>query len=447
MNLAEIKEKQSKLIQRCQEIIEICKKECRNMTEEEEKEYNDNKEEAEKLKEEAKSCEEEEKKSCDEKEDCKEEPRNDEEPMEPEKEPEKQDDKQEKEPENKEEKENRSINTMEKKFSILKAIRDVAENRGLDAVALGVKGEAVDQFNKAGLSYGGQIQLPIDELRSAITVTSEGDDIVATDIYNILEPLRAKNVLVQAGAKFLTGLVGDVQVPVMTGANVTWEAENADAQDGAGAFTNIKMSPKRLTAYIDISKQFIAQDGIGAENLIRQDLVNAINSKLEATILGNENGSATQPAGIFAGKNLPAITDFKGITTLEAGVEEANIFGEMKYIVAPSAKGALRAMPKGTKLINPVMENGTIDGTPVLSTSNVKKDYMVYGDFSNLAIGSWGAVDLTVDPYTQAGKGMIRLVINAYFDAVVLRKEAFAFATTGEAVNASATTSKAVNVG
>lgn len=434
MNLAEIKEKQSKLIQRCQEIIELCKKECRNMTEEEEKEYNDNKEEAEKLKEEAKSNEEEEKKSNEEPKDGPEEPRNDEPTDEPEKQDEPEDNKPEEKKEEKDEKENRSNITMEKKFSILKAIRDVAENRGLDAVANGVKDEAISQFNKAGLSFGGQIQLPIDEFRSAITVNAEGEDVVATDIYNILEPLRAKNVLVQAGAKFLTGLVGDVQVPVMTGANVTWEAETADAKDGAGAFTNIKMSPKRLTAYIDISKQFIAQDGIGAENLIRQDLVNAINSKLEATILGDVAKTTTQPGGIFAGKSLPKVEDFKGITALEAGVEEANIFGEMKYIVAPSAKGALRAMPKGTKLINPVMENGTIDGTPVLSTSNVKKNYMVYGDFSNLAIGSWGAVDLTVDPYTQAGKGMIRLVINAYFDAVVLRPEAFGFATTGDAV-------------
>ncbi len=49
-------------------------------------------------------------------------------------------------------------------------------------------------------------------------------------------------------------------------------------------------------------------------------------------------------------------------------------------------------------LINPVMEGGMIDGTEVLSTSNVPANKLVYGDFSNLAIGSWGAVDLTVDP-------------------------------------------------
>jgi hypothetical protein len=33
--------------------------------------------------------------------------------------------------------------------------------------------------------------------------------------------------------------------------------------------------------------------------------------------------------------------------------------------------------------------------------------------------------DLTVDPFTQAPNGMIRLVINAYFDAKPRRTEAF----------------------
>ena len=56
-------------------------------------------------------------------------------------------------------------------------------------------------------------------------------------------------------------------------------------------------------------------------------------------------------------------------------------------------------------------------------------EVFIYGDFSNLAIGQWGGIDLTVDPYTKAAAGQVRLVINAYFDAKVLRPEAFAFGT------------------
>ena len=42
-----------------------------------------------------------------------------------------------------------------------------------------------------------------------------------------------------------------------------------------------------------------------------------------------------------------------------------------------------------------------------------------------MVIGQWGGIDLTVDPYTQAAKGKVRLVINAYFDAKPRRAEAF----------------------
>ena len=94
-------------------------------------------------------------------------------------------------------------------------------------------------------------------------------------------------------------------------------------------------------------------------------------------------------------------------------------------------KADLRAMPKSSKNTQLVMEGGQIDGTPAICTSNVKTaGSFVYGDFSNLAVASWGNIDITVDEYTQAINGCVRLVINAYFDAEVLRPEAFVFGKT-----------------
>jgi HK97 family phage major capsid protein len=174
------------------------------------------------------------------------------------------------------------------------------------------------------------------------------------------------------------------------------------------------------------------QDAIGIEQMIRQDIVNAINSKLEATILGAAAGSSTQPKGIFNGVTYTTVGDMEDIAGLEATVEAANVLGECKYILAPSAKAALRAKAKGENVAESLYNNGEIDGTKALSTSHVAANKLVYGDFSNLAIGQWGPIDLTVDNYTQAVNGCVRLVINAYFDAAVLRSEAFAFGQTAE---------------
>lgn len=404
LNSLEITDKKEQLKLRCKEIISTCKLEIREMTEDEEKEFNDAKESIKLLNE---QLEELHKRLAE----YESEPIEDEEEIE----------------ENKRYKTTNISTNMNTNFRLVKAINDIANNRSLDNIASAVINKGTEEMRKSGLSYGGQIQLPVEELR-AITVAAEGEDVVATDLYSIIEPLRAKNVLVNAGAKFLTNLVGDVQVPVMGASNVSWEGEIADAKDGAGAFSNVKLQPKRLTAYIDISKQFLAQDSLSAEALIRQDLINAINSKLEATILGSESG-ANQPTGLFNGITATSVTDFAGVCNLEAAIEDANVVGECKYVMSNKAKAAFRNMAKSTKSTQLVMEGGMIDGTPVLNTSNVEGKNFIYGDFSNLAIGQWGGIDLTVDPYTKAASGQVRLVVNAYFDAKVLRPEAFAFGT------------------
>ena len=338
------------------------------------------------------------------------------------------------EPQKEEEKEEKNItrhNIMEKQFSLLRTIRAIANNQKLDELDAAVINAGQNEFRKAGVEFGGQIQLPnMIENRAAITVTAEGEDVVATDIYDILTPLRAKNVLVQAGAKFMTGLVGNVQVPVMSASNVSWAGETASASDGAGAFTHVTLSPKRLTAYIDISKQFLVQDGAGAENVIREDLIKAINAKLESTILGAAAGSATQPAGMFYGVTAKTIADFGDVAGVEADVEEANVQGEIKYIMSPKAKAQLRSMIKGTAGVGMVYENDSVDGTPAYVTTNVGQYKYVLGDWSNYAIGQWGAIDLTVDPFTKAADGQVRLVINAFFDAKPLRSGVFGFGDT-----------------
>ena len=295
---------------------------------------------------------------------------------------------------------NTSIRKMEKKFSLVKELRNAMET-----------GKSVNLNEIAKRAY---------------TVTDEGVDVVETDIYDILEPLRAKNVLVAAGAKFITNLQGNVQVPVMSATQVGWKGEIAAADDGSGAFTSVTLSPKRLTGKFPVSLELLAQDTLGVENMIRQDIVNAINEKLEATILGAGAGDLNTPAGLFHGyADTNVIADFGDIADLEAKVEEKNVYGNCKYIVSPKAKAKLRSTIKGTAGVGMIMENGAIDGTEALATSNVAAGKMLYGDFSNLVIGQWDSVILDVVRDTESlANGCVTIVCNAYFDAKVAREGA-----------------------
>lgn len=317
---------------------------------------------------------------------------------------------------------NNNINNKKmENFSILNAINCVVENKQFDERTSQVIEAGKAEMRKSGLSFNGQIQLPIEE-RADIqaTVAGAGLEAVATDKLNILEPLRANLVMAQAGATFMTNLVGNVSIPMYSGTTVGWEGEIDGAKDGAGSFSEVEFSPKRLTAYVDVSKQFLLQDSVSAEAMLRADIVKAISNKLEATILGDEAGSNKIPAGIFNGASAADLT-YAGTVDMEQELEEANVFGDYTYIVSPAVKAALRKAPKGDHAF--VMEDGEINGIKVLSTSASKG--IVLGNFSEYVIAQWGSIDLLIDSVTQAVNGKVRIVINAYFDAKPRRSEAF----------------------
>ena len=111
---------------------------------------------------------------------------------------EKKEDEENKEPEVQEEtepKENRNnINNTKNihmsNFSLIKSINDVIANRNINEDALGVIEMGATEMRKSGLSFSGQIQLPVEERGDAVaaTVATDGKEIVATDKLNILGP-------------------------------------------------------------------------------------------------------------------------------------------------------------------------------------------------------------------------------------------------------------------
>lgn len=379
-NSVEIKTRINEITERMKQIVELCKTEVREMTEEEDQEFKSLREEIDEKKQELKSLEDKLAQYS------RELPNEEEE-------------------EEKETEEKNTRNNKMKKTSLIKELRNAMDNN--------------------------QKVITINAEKRTVQVTGEAgihDEVVETEIDGILEPLYAKSVLSQLGARWYTGLPhGDVQVPIMGKGSCGWAGEVAAASASSNEFTTVKLSPKRLTAYVDISLQMLREDNIGVEAAVRRDIVNALNDKLEATIFGNAAATEVKPAGIFYNVSPTNIDDYAGLCQFEAGLDDANINGQKKYLMGNTAKATFRSMIKGTNATGMVLEANQIDGTPMINTSNVSTKKFVYGDFSYLAIGSWGDIEITIDQYTQAVNGCVRLVINAFFDAKILRPEAFVF--------------------
>ena len=73
-------------------------------------------------------------------------------------------------------------------------------------------------------------------------------------------------------------------------------------------------------------------------------------------------------------------------------------------------------MPKSSLATELVLHGNDIDGTQVIANSDVPTTQYAYGDFSNIVMGTWGNVDLIIDPYTLAAENSVRIVVNAFVD-------------------------------
>lgn len=309
---------------------------------------------------------------------------------------------------------NNKIEKEIRTMSLIKMINAVVEGRNFTEEEAAVMAEARADFAKSGIAPKGQIVY-----RSvAATVAGAGQENVAEDKWNLEVAVRNNLIATKMGADYVGGLVSDVSVPQYSGSNVLWKGETATAEDGQGTFAEVTLTPKRLTATLDISKQFLAQDSNDAEALLIRDLAAAVAEKLDKTIFGAEKID-NAPEGLFNGvaaEKAIADMNYDDVLALEEAVELANGSNYM-FIVNPKVKFAL----KGTQMANGlqmVFAGNEIDGYKTISSNSVTDKGIICMDPKELIIGQWGsAFDIVVDPYTKAADGQVRLVINAYYDA------------------------------
>lgn len=326
------------------------------------------------------------------------------------------------------------------KFSLLKAISNAANREDFDEAASVVMAEGRRAAEAAGVETSGSIQIPFEmgEKRYENTpngiiasqtpegvVAGMGGEVVPTELFDILGPLRDRLVVSQLGARMLN-LTGNVDIPLYSGANAEWESEIGRSKETAGKFTVVKMSPKRLSATLPISKQFLIQTSPSAEALLRQNLIDCLADKFQSTMFGDGAGDDVTPQGLFFGVT-PETAAFKYSDCIdwEAELEEARIFGEKKYLVAPSSKAIMRStkIDAGSGLM--VMQNNEVTGIPALCTGAVVKKGVILADWSQLYIGTFGALDIVVDPYSRKKHAQVEITVNAWLDYVPVRPEAF----------------------
>jgi HK97 family phage major capsid protein len=337
------------------------------------------------------------------------------------------------------------IGKEEDKFSLIKSVRAQLNHKEMPASTRDLTIAGKQQFVESGNTATGDIVIPNYEQRANILAqtATAGMEIVAEDKKAILPPLMPRMVLAKAGATYMSGLVGNVSIPSYAGTTVAWKDEVEAAADGGGAFSEVVFAPKRLTAYVNVSKTFLAQDGVGAEALLLSNIADAVAHKLEATILGPATLSSKAPSGIgyklhvSNGGGVAVLTTtgvtYPAMVGLETTVDVANsLDGNLSYIMNGTARGLLKIKDIGTSNDTGdfiLTKENTMNGYPVYVTNAIPSTYgaggdgnaIFFGNWRDLCIAQWGGYDITIDPYTAAKTNQIVIVINCYFDAKGLR--------------------------
>ena len=255
------------------------------------------------------------------------------------------------------------------------------------------------------------------QMKRDLLTTGSTANLVPTDHLGseFIDLLRNQAVVASLGARILTGLSGNVDIPKQTaGQSGSWLAEGGAPTAADQTFGTLALSPKTVAADTNIGMQAIIQSNPSIEALVMSDLMAAINLAVDLAAIDG-SGASNQPTGILNTSSIGSVDMSGGITwakcvELETDVAAANAdLASMAYLTNATIVGSLKTIKKDAGSGIFLLENGQLNGYNVARSNQVPAATMIFGAFSQLILAFWGAFDLMVDPYTLSANRKVAL--------------------------------------
>lgn len=328
-----------------------------------------------------------------------------------------------------------------KSFSLLRAISAIVNNAPeLAPFEMEVAKATRQKFKHR--SFEGKIQIPLDVMIAKRDLTKAGStagaELVGTDHMgdSFIDALRGSLLINQLGARFMTGLIGDVTIPKLaSGATAYWVTEGNAPTESTQTTGAVSLTPKTVGGYTDISRKLLLQASPDAEALVRDDLMKVLARAIDTAAYGG-TGSGGQPTGIVNTSGIGSVDYDTGITfgdmvDLESQVAIDNaLMGSLHYVTTPALAGSMKQTLKASGVAGYIWENGEVNGYAAHTTSLMVAAEVLFGNWSDLIVGNWGVLDLKVDESALATSGGIRVIGLQDIDVAVRHPESFARAFT-----------------
>lgn len=312
-------------------------------------------------------------------------------------------------------------------YSLVRAIRAQVTGNWKEA---GFERECSDAISKRTGKDTSGFFMPMNiRAQYATGAALTGGVTVAVNLLDseFIEVLRNKSRVVELGARMLSGLQGNVDIPRQISATTTyWVTEGADVTQAEATFDKITLSPKTVGARSSMTRNMMMQSTPDIEMIVRNDLAAQLALAIDLAAISG-TGASGQPRGILntsgigsvvGGTNGAALT-IDHLIALETAVTAANAPEEsLAYLTNAKAVGALKALksttgqylwtdnPNGRRdgtpgEINgyPVARSNQVSSTGTKGTSSGICSTVLFGNWSELLIGEWGVLEILPNPY------------------------------------------------
>lgn len=342
-----------------------------------------------------------------------------------------------------------------KEFRFTKLLSDLANQRKLEGFYAEMHAEGVRNMSEAGIKgdENGYIVPPFivgNEKRDMAAVTNDtakAGYTIQTDLLaqQWIDNLKNALIVPSMGAKFMTGLQGNIAIPKKTtNSGATWLTETGAITAADHVWDSIEMSPKRLGNATAFSRKLLAQSSLDIEMIVREDLVTSQALALQDAIIHGAIGG-NNPVGILNTSGIGSVAidtnggalTFAKAIALETGIATSNALqGTLQYLTNSKVWGASKSIEKATNTAQFILENGLLNGYPVKVTNAVPSTLskgssgavcsaLIFGNWADLMIGQWGGLIITVNPYSLDTSAQVRVVMNAFYDVKLRRAESF----------------------
>jgi len=330
------------------------------------------------------------------------------------------------------------LNSKEQReYSVVRAINAAISGNWNDA---GLEREVSAEIErKAGRATSGFFMPHNLQMRApyAVGAAGTGGNLVATNLLasSFIEVLRNNALIMNMGVTTLTGLVGNVALPrQITATQTYWVTEASSLTEAEATFDQVTLSPKQIGARSQYSRLALQQTTPDIEAVVRNDLARVMALGIDLAAISG-SGSSGQPTGILntsgigsvaMGTNGAAFTDGASGSTsgldqlinLESKLDIANALnGSLYYLTNAKVVAALKKLKNAYgEYLWTASDGVTTSGTPggvngygVMRSNQVTSagtkgsgtglSALIFGNFQELVIGMWGALEVLPNPY------------------------------------------------